>query len=129
MKLFEWLAEQALDGVLYYWPVSAILVGLLCAALATDISKRRLRATDMGHLLCPLFGTAVMLCMGAFLERTEYLIFLPLLGLASCLILAVVSVIKLRRVWMTASTVSLLILWYSLWCVLVSGMSITGDWM
>jgi len=128
MKYFIWLAEQAFDGILYVWPVSLILIVLLCLSLFLDISKQRLRLTDF-PCLYPLLGTVTILGMGTVYEKDEHLYYLPYVGFVFCLLLAVFVVIKLRRIWKTALAISLCILWYSLLCGFVSVMSITGDWL
>ena len=123
---FAWLAVQASDGLVYIWPVSVALFILLGVALFID--KKNLQRADFACLY-PFLGTATILTIGTVLENTGKYYYFPYAGFVFCVLLSVYVIVRLRRIWMTALTTSLFILWYSLWCGLVSVMSITGDWM
>ena len=128
LKQCMWLAEQAFDGVLYCWPVTALLAALMTSAVVCDYRKKLLRVGDM-KCLFPLLGTAVIVYSGAYFANDVSYDWMPFVGLAIFTILTVYTIIRLKRIWKTVSAVSTLILWYSLWCLFVSGMSIAGDWM
>lgn len=128
LRRFLWLAGQAFDGVLCFWPVSVLLIVLMIVSVVRDHRKQQLRQRD-SVCLCPLFGTVIILYSGVFFEKRECFYWLPYVGMFVYMILAIYSVIRLKRIWRTVSLILLLILWYNLWCLLVSSMSIAGDWM
>jgi hypothetical protein len=130
MRYYLWLGDQALSGLTYAWPVSLLVLALLLAAVIADVSRQRFSVGVRSFcLFLPLVGTCLVLASGALLEKKQHLFFLPYVGLGACVVLSGIAVFQNRKMWMTASAISLCVLWYSLWCGFVSVMSITGDWL
>lgn len=130
LRYFGWLASEAFGGLLYLWSVSAGLLAILAAAVFVEGRSGRLRISDrIGFLALPFVGAVFILACGALFERQAELWPLPFAGLGFSFALAGLCVFRRRDIWMTASTVSLCSLWYSLWCSFVSAMSISGDWL
>lgn len=131
IEYFIWLAGEGFGGFinggkLFVFP--SLLV-LLCIAMAFDVGRKQLRPADFYICLMPLLATvAILVCGVVFRARPEYG-FLPLSGLVLCLGLCTFSVIKLRRIFGTVFMVSALILWYTLWCGFIVGMSIADNWV
>ena len=125
-----WLADQALGGLRYAWPITIGLVVLGVAAITVDILRRKTSSSRrLASLLLPFVGTVVILASGSIFRERESFYFFPYLGLALCVGLAIFAVFRCRPMWMTAASVSLCTVWWSLWCAFVSVMSITGDWI
>lgn len=131
IEFFVWLAGQSLHAFVFFgWPfVSPALLVLLCVVLGFDIHNRRPRAADFAFSLLPLLGTVAILASGVVFQKMPEYHIAPLVGLALCLVLCVTVIVKLRRMRATALMVSVLILWFSLWCVLMAAMAISDDWL
>ena len=125
-----WLAGQAADGLTYLWPVSLILLLLACAAVLSDIRRKRLQLDRrFPILLLPVTSVvAILIVGGAFQERSAFS-YLPNVGLGAGIVMSIVSGRVLRRAWMSSVSVSLCCLWYAFWCGFVATMSITGNWL
>ena len=125
-----WLAGQAADGLTMLWPVTFLLPVLAGGAVLWDVWGARLKfGRRMLYLLLPVIGVVTILLMGSLFENHPGLVCLPYVGVGTALVLAIVSTVVLRPAWMSSITVSLCLLWYSVWCGFVSLMSITGDWL
>ncbi len=125
-----WLAAQAADGLTYLWPVTLLFVSLVGCGLFWDVRSKRLEFDKrLFYLILPTTGVLLILLVGCLFEDEPNLAVLPSIGLGVGVLLAVITVIRLRPAWMTSISVSLCILWYSFWCFFVSGMSVTGRWL
>lgn len=124
------LAEQAWGAVAYMWPVSLGLLILAVAAVLADVIRKRIQVSrSIALLALPLCGPVAILVVGVLFEMHDTMESLPLFILAVVFVLCAWIVYRLRKSWMTAVACSLLVLWCSLCCAFVSGMSITGDWL
>lgn len=125
-----WLAGQAASGLRWFWPVTLVLVALLVAGVWLDYRRGRLKLESrLLWSLLPVIGIALLLGMGAFLWQREKYHHLADVGFGVVVLLAIVSVVALRRSWLASVSSSLCLLWYAGWCWFVAVMAITGDWL
>jgi hypothetical protein len=130
LAYMEWLGKQAAGGLTYLWPVTLVLSVLVGAALFWDFSYTRLKFGRRSlFLLLPSMGIVFTLLVGTLFERQPSLVYLAYVGFGAGVLLAVVAAFVLRPAWRSSISISLTLLWYSLWCWFVSVMSITGDWL
>lgn len=134
-----WLADQAAGGLLYAWPISALIVLAIVYSFwsAPRASRRRLAVV---FLLCQslfLFPVAHLL-LGALLqvpsqrqglsspEATTVLQVLQVgqLGLAAVLVWMAGRGLRARALACTLPPI-----WYSLWTWMGAVMAVTGDWL
>jgi hypothetical protein len=139
---FSWLAQQSVDGLVWAWPITAILfLVLITSAIASFRERRFVRPIALVHLV-PIGIPVVILALGAsywcegcspsslgqghrhlWAMRTADALFVAHVGLAAWLTWASG---KLRLV---AGAWHALVLWWGLWASFMAGMSMSGDWL
>lgn len=119
------LAEQAAEVLIYLAPITAGFLLLFLGALFWDLTGARLKFNArLFYLLLPGVSILLILLAGALFHRKPEFAFLPHIGCAVGVLLAIVPAVQLRPAWATSITSSLCLLWYSYCCWFVSIMSI-----
>ena len=134
-----WLAGQAAGGLLYAWPVSALIVLAVVYSFwsAPMPSRKRLVVVFlMSQLL--LLVPGAQLVLGAVLEAPvqrqgafspESLTALNVLQIGQFALAASLVYLARAGLRLRALACALPSIWFSLWARFVAGMSITGDWL
>ena len=138
IQSIAWLAEQAFSVLLYFWPVTVVLVAGVVATLALKFPLLRSQFCSRYLLIfSPLAVTLLTLLWGALMHHPStsqtpapswpsYVV-LALLTVQILISIWVVWLMKGYR-WFSAFTV-MLEQWFGLACAFVAGMSVTGDWL
>jgi hypothetical protein len=137
IKSFFWMAEQAWDGVMYYWVVSAPLFLLACAAFIL----RWRRLADSGWrtrvwLAAPFLMPIVVLLWGASMGHVDGSVAAPVWTsyVLSLLLLASLGFFALC-IWRTpglrwvAAALAVLVAWFTFLSAFIAGMALTNDWL
>ena len=134
---FVALSHMALDGLRVLWPVSALLVGSVAAALMGSIRRRALTWRNLQWSLTPVVVPLALTTWGTVFRDTGYggdgrwtwearaLIVLWVAQLP----VSAVAVWRAVPARLFAVTVSALIAYWSYWACLVAFMSVTNDWL
>ncbi|MCX6960248.1 MAG: hypothetical protein NTW91_08225 [Verrucomicrobia bacterium] len=138
IQYIAWLGGQAFSALLYYWPVTIVLVAGAVITLALKLPLLRSQFCSR-HLLIfsPLAVTLLILLWGALMEHPScsqrlasswpsYVV-LALLIVQLVISIWVVWFMKGYR-WFSAFTVALE-QWFAVACSFVAAMSVTGDWL
>lgn len=126
-----WLADQAIGGLLYIWPVSVIFLAFLVASLVyTFCTGAWSSSKEVVLVLVPLLGPIAILTSGVVLkERGVSYSLVPAALFAVNGVLCLYSIWRSPTVRVVTVAASLFVIWYSFWCWFVAGMSIGGDWL
>lgn len=134
-----WLAGQAASGLLYAWPVSALVVLAVAYSFrsAPVASRKKLVVVFlMSQLLLLVPGAHLIL--GTVLEAPaprqgafspESLTALNVLQVGQFALAAILVYLAGAGLRLRALSCALPSIWYSLWAWFVAGMSVTGDWL
>ena len=130
ISYFFWLIEQASEGLFYIWPVTlGILILTTVAYIFVLRNRKEAFQKNYRYLPIPLVGTTIILLVGVLFEKKGDFVFAAYIAAGLTILLAGLSIYRLKDVWPVTVSSSLLILWFSFWCWFVSVMSITGDWL
>ena len=137
IKSFFWMAEQAWDGVMYLWVVSALLFLLPCVALT--LCWRRLTNSDWrtrAWLGGPFLMPIVVLLWGAGMGRIDGSGAAPVWTSYVLSLLLLVSLFFFAFcIWRTpglrwiAAALAVVAAWFTFWSAFIAGMALTNDWM
>lgn len=130
MKYLIWITGEACSGLLYYWPVTLILVALVLTSLIAAIIKKEpsiIKNSTIAAL--PLLGTVLILVSGSFFKQNREFGFVPLVGALFVVFLTPLAIYRTKKTWFLSLSISALIWWFSLHSLLMSAMSIADDWM
>ena len=137
IRYIAWLGEQAFSALLYYWPVTAVLVAGAIITLAVKLPLRSQFRPRHLLIFSPLAVTLLILLWDALMENPggsqtlarswpSYVV-LALLIVQLAVSIWVVWFMKGYR-WFSAFTVALE-QWFGVACSFVATMSVTGDWL
>ena len=127
---FFWLAGQAWSALFYIWPITAGILVLLAIAFVFVIIKRReLLRQNMKFLPVPLAGTILILLAGTIIENKPAFEITALLSACLTVILSGISIYKTKSIWPVSVTSTVLIIWFSFWCLIISSRSILNGWI
>ena len=125
-----WLAEQALDGPFYYWPITAIIVAGLALTSIFNFPFIRPRFCQQHFLLfVPLGFSLVILAWGALMKNQPWADLVIHVLFAFQLLASIYAIYKLKGYRWFALFFILLQLWFNLFFAFVAVMSATGDWL
>lgn len=140
---FVWLSRQAADGLLYMWPITAALCGMLFIAVLRSFGKPTARPRGGWWLqFAPLCVAIAMLAFGSVfacencspsslgegvrhvwaIHAVEGLLVAQLAGAVGLVMLA-------AGARLVSATLQAIWLWCSFWAYFLAGMSISGDWV
>jgi len=138
VNYFIWLADQALSGMLYIWPVSlAVLIAFVIALVLNNPFRKKHVDVRLSLLWIPLALTISILLSGTLLQNelqgaskvSEWPMYL-ILGLYIAHIpLNGYLIYSLRGFRLVASATTALQVYISFWALFVAGMAISGDWL
>ena len=125
-----WLGSLAFSGIIYYWPITLLLLAFVVSSGLFAARKHSLNFGKIYLLLfIPFLSSPVLWILGAyFREQPQCLKFIQatfIAFIATSVVLIALS--KAARLFVTA--VVLLLLWGGLMSAFVAGMSVTGDWL
>ena len=136
-RYFLWLADQALGGLLYFWPLTLGLTVLVVATLVGVVRRRDLTVRNVLWSVTPVMIPAALIAWGVVFRdvgldddlqltwesRAVYALLLAQLPVSTVAVWRAVS----ARLF--AAALSALIAHYSFWAAFVAGMSVTNDWI
>lgn len=127
MDEFLGLSGDVLDGLLYTWPITLLLILLVIAAGVVGI-KRGANARQLCTPFAPLVAPVVLLVFGVMFGNTgnDQILYGAVFGF---LFLAVYAIWKAQGMRLYALAAVSLIAHITFWSAFVAAMSISGDWL
>jgi hypothetical protein len=123
-KDISWLAGQWT----FLWPVPLCFGILFGSGVFWDFARARLKLERrLFYLVLPVLGLALILAVGSVFARRPELVYLAHLAFGLAIALAGSMVVLLKPAWVASVAALLFTLWCSVWCWVVSVMSITGE--
>jgi len=137
LSYFFWMAEQAVNGLLYAWPITGILLGVVAAALGVAVHKDRLTVNNVAWSVFPIIVPLALLAWGVVFKatgldanlRTTWQTHAVYVLLCSQIPVAAFAVWRARHARLLAVAAAVFISHYSFWAAFVVGMSVTDDWI
>ena len=136
---YLWIASQAFYGLIYFWPVTLVLLILICATAIQYIPRESFRL-KLRHLLIfsPLLVIIGTLSLGVILRHSykdagthppSWPLVLVWILFWVQIPLAVFIGYKLKEIRWLAVAIITLEDWYALWCGFLADMCVTDDWL
>jgi len=133
-----WLSWQAASGLLYFWPVTLVLAGVVVAVGVRSAKRQDLTVRCLVWSIVPGLVPLVLLVWGTLFERADSGRAFGDLGWRSnavtVLLVAIVPLVafvvwRVKQCRWFATACGALAAWSSVWAAFVAGMSVTGDWI
>lgn len=127
MDEFLGLSGDVLDGLLYTWPITLILILLVIAAGVVGI-KRGANARQLCTPFVPFVAPVVLLALGVIFRNAgnDQVLYGAIFGF---LVLAIYATWKAQGMRLYALAAVSLIAHITFWSAFVASMSISGDWL
>ncbi len=127
-----WIFSQGLDGLIYFWYVTLILVLMLCLSIYLMYRKKiKFPKKRLYFLLYPLFLPVIISLLGSIFYDTQYagIGYLPVFLFFSDFIYSAILIYKFKDYRLFLFSFFGLLIWLTFWVLFVAGMSIANDWM
>ncbi len=138
-KYFFWLSKQALEGLLYAWQISLILILILLVTLIITfvIKKNPLQKQLLVPVFCTIFVPALIIFIGTIYRYennyqagiSKWAAILGDITLPVQLLLGGYLIYINEKYRLVVMSLTLLQIWFSYWAFFLSAMSITNHWI
>lgn len=137
-EYFGWLARQALDALIYFWPVTlGFVTAVVLFSFKSSEKARQFAAAHWGLHLLPIAMSTSILVLGTVFRKPDFGMAtltsakIAILSgmLASQFIAGAILVAKAKDLRLVSLSVVGFFGWISLCCFGLSCMSVTGNWI
>ena len=130
LKETLWLAEQATQAALLFWPVSVFIAVFAATSTILDFRKRRGNfKKSIIRFLSPTVFPVLIILIGSILRNQAEFDFIPMTIVGVSAIISVCIVVTNKEFWSSGLGINLAIMWTSVLAHFIATMSISNDWL